>query len=148
MIDTTEQGQSRNLAQTRDEGTVNLPPPVSDDTKKNEEQKTEEQKSGSKDKEISPELQKIIKRESTHYQWSKLSMNFGMLLVMVLTKLIRGPGAGKESIFGLEICSPVSWVAFLFLVLTAAVLTWLAAKIAQKEYKEKKAADYDFVAGD
>ena len=42
MIDTTEQGQSRNLAQTRDEGTVNLPPPVSDDTKKNEEQKTEE----------------------------------------------------------------------------------------------------------
>ena len=75
-------------------------------------------------------------------------MNFGMLLVMVLTKLIRGPGAGKESIFGLEICSPVSWVTFLFLVLTAAVLTWLAAKIAQKEYKEKKAADYDFVAGD
>ena len=37
MIDTTEQGQSRNLAQTRDEGTVNLPPPASDDTKKNEE---------------------------------------------------------------------------------------------------------------
>ena len=37
MIDTTEQGQPRNVDRTRNETTENLPPPASDDTKKNEE---------------------------------------------------------------------------------------------------------------
>jgi len=64
-------------------------------------------------------------------------MNFGMLLIMTLTKLVRGPGGGEDSVFGLDICAAWSWVAFALLILSAIVITLLAAKIANKQYLEK-----------
>ena len=89
-----------------------------------------------------------IKRESTNFQWPKLGMNFGMLIFMVLTKLVRGPGGGEESIFGLDICDPISWVAYGSLWVAAILLTLLAAKIARNEFEEKKNCKYVFTKGD
>lgn len=39
--------------------------------------------------------------ESTNFQWIKLALNVGMIVLLVISKLIRGPGGGKESIVGL-----------------------------------------------
>ena len=50
--------------------------------------------------EQSEALKKIIEQESTNFQWGKLALNIGMLAIMIMSKLIRGPGGGEESIFG------------------------------------------------
>ena len=67
---------------------------------------------------------------------------------MVLSKLVRGPGGGSESVFGLDICDTVSWVAFVGLCIAAFAMTALAAKIANKEFKEKQQVGYKFTSGD
>lgn len=90
----------------------------------------------------------IIKSESTNFQWGKLSMNFGILILMIISKLVRGPGGGEQSAIGLDICDGLSWVAFAVLALVAFALTALAAKISNQEYSTKKSVDYDFTAGD
>lgn len=93
-------------------------------------------------------LEKVISRESTNFQWVKLSMNYGMLAFMVLTKLMRGPGGGKESMFGLKICDALAWVAYAALWVFAALLTLLAARVAKMENQEKLACGYKFTKGD
>lgn len=75
-------------------------------------------------------------------------MNYGILLLMIVTKLFRGPGDGEESVFGLQICDAGSWVAFTVLCITAFALTMLAAKISNAEYKLKQSVGYAFTAGD
>ena len=90
----------------------------------------------------------IIKSESTNFQWVKLSMNFGILILMIISKLARGPGGGEQSAFGLDICDGLSWVAFAVLTLAAFTLTALAAKISNQEYSTKQSVNYDFTAGD
>ena len=75
-------------------------------------------------------------------------MNVGMLLIMVLSKVARGPGGGFESAFGLQICDAAAWLAFVALVAFAALFTFLAAKIAIKEFVEKKNCGYKFTRGD
>jgi hypothetical protein len=64
-------------------------------------------------------------------------MNVGMLVFMIITKLIRGPGGGKESMFGLDICDAVAWVAYVALWLFALFITFLAARSAKQDYLEK-----------
>ena len=54
-------------------------------------------------------------------------MNYGMLLVMVLIKLFRGPGGGKESVVGLQICDAWAWIAFAIHVIVAILMTAIAA---------------------
>jgi len=90
----------------------------------------------------------IIQSESTNFQWGKLSMNFGILILMIISKLVRGPGGGEQSSIGLDICDGLSWVAFAVLALAAFVLTALAAKISNQEYSTKQSVKYDFTAGD
>ena len=55
---------------------------------------TQERKLSNKEK----ELERIIKRESTNFQCLKLCLNFGMLLVMVVCMMLRGPGNEKSLI--------------------------------------------------
>ena len=86
----------------------------------------------------------IIARDSTNFQWVKLAMNFGMLAFMILTKLIRGPGSGQLSLFDLDICEGGAWAAYASLWIVAIILTVIAARIAQKEYQEKKDIGYNF----
>ena len=69
----------------------------------------------------------LIKCEDTNFQWSRLAMNYGMLLVMVLIKLFRGPGGGKESVVGLQICDAWAWIAFAIHVIVAILMTAIAA---------------------
>ena len=54
-------------------------------------------------------------------------MNHGMLVVMVLIKLFRGPGDGEESLIGLKICDSWAWVAFAVQVIVAILITITAA---------------------
>ena len=89
-------------------------------------------------------LDMVIDRDSTNFQWVKLILNFGMLAFMILTKLIRGPGGGQESLFGLDICDNEAWAAYAALWIFAIILTLLAVRIARKEYQEKTEVGYSF----
>ena len=75
-------------------------------------------------------------------------MNFGMLLVMVLIKLFRGPGGGKESMIGLQTCDTWAWIAFSIHVLVAVLLTAFAARLANNDFRKKKELGYNFTKGD
>ena len=75
-------------------------------------------------------------------------MNFGMLATMILANLIRGPGNGKKSIFGLYICDIASWLVFTALVSAATIMTALASRLANWEYDEKRKIGYTFTKGD
>ena len=75
-------------------------------------------------------------------------MNYGILIVMTVIKLIRGPGAGQESLLGITICSWQSWLAFAIQIIIVFILSGLAAKIANKEYEEKEKLGYEFSKGD
>jgi len=71
-----------------------------------------------------------------------------MIVLLVVSKLLRGPGGGKESIVGLDICDLGAWITFALLVLASIPMTYAAARIASKEYQAKTNAGYEFVAGD
>lgn len=71
-----------------------------------------------------------------------------MLLIMIVTKLVRGPGGGAESIFGLDICDVGAWIAFAVLVILAVILTIIASRVSSREYAEKLDAGYHFTKGD
>ena len=75
-------------------------------------------------------------------------MNFGMLLVMLVIKLFRGPGGGKESMIGLQTCETWAWIALSIHVLVAVLLTTFAAHLANKDYRKKKELGYNFTKGD
>lgn len=71
-----------------------------------------------------------------------------MIVILIVSKLIRGPGGGKESIVGLHICGVAAWITYLVLVLSSILMTYIAARIASKEYEAKTKVDYEFVKGD
>ena len=77
----------------------------------------------------------------------KLGLNFGMLLIMVVCMVLRGPG-NEESLIGVKACDTPDFL-FLVLILVAAIfLTFVAVKGAQEEYAAKVAVGYKFVEGD
>ena len=57
-----------------------------------------------------------------------------MILFLVLSKLVQGPGGGGQSLAGFEICDAGSIVALFVLILSSVPMTFLAAKIATSEY--------------
>ena len=71
-----------------------------------------------------------------------------MLVIMIASKVVRGPGGGKDSVFGLDICSGGAWAAYAFLVIAALILTYLAAKVAKNDYQNKLSNGYKFCKGD
>ena len=67
---------------------------------------------------------------------------------MTLIQLLRGPGGDQESVIGLRVCSPAAWTLFTVLILLAILFTYVAMKIANKQYLEKKEVNYEFTRGD
>ena len=45
-------------------------------------------------------------------------------------------------------CSTTSWTLFTALLILAVLFTFIALRIANKEYEEKKDANYQFIRGD
>ena len=104
---------------------------------------TQEKKQSKKEK----ELERIIQAESTNCQCLKLFLNFGMLLVMVICMVLRGPG-NEASLIGVKACDTPDFL-FLILILVAAIFfTFIAVKTAQEEYAVKLAVGYKFVEAD
>ena len=100
-----------------------------EDTQPVQSMTTQERRQSKKEK----ELERIIKAESTNFQWLKLCLNFGMLLVMVVCMVLRGPG-NEKSLIGVQACDTPDFL-FLILILVAAIfLTFIAIKSAQEEY--------------
>ena len=85
--------------------------------------------------------------ESSHFQWSKLSMNIGMVVVLFVVTLLRGDG-NKPSIVGVSRCDPYEWALLATLVIVALILTVGTAIMLNREYHHKCDIDYKFVKGD
>ena len=75
-------------------------------------------------------------------------MNFGMLIIMLLTSVVRGPGSGEESAFGLGICDSESWLSLSLMIIVSITMTAVAIRLAGKEYAEKRDNGYKFIKGD
>ena len=92
-------------------------------------------------------LDKIIAKESTNLQWAKLILNFLMLTILIVVLVLRGPGK-EPSIIGVKACEGPDFLFLLLIVVSAALLTFIAIKNVGEEYADKKEAGYVFVRGD
>ena len=92
-------------------------------------------------------LEQIVKSESTNLQCLKLCLNFGMLLVMVVCMMLRGPG-NEESLIGVKACETSDYLFLVLILFAAILLTYIAVRRAQEEYRVKVDVDYKFVEGD
>ena len=88
-------------------------PMINDDQKEDQiEIEEKQEKSIEKsldDTEREKQLTKLIESESTNFQWSKLSINFGMLAIMTIIQLLRGPDS-KPSIIGVNRCDNLDFI--------------------------------------
>ena len=83
-----------------------------------------------KDAEKEKILAKIIKNESTNFQWSKLALNYGMLAIMIILQLLRGPGS-EPSIIGVSRCDALDWVLLIGLILISILFTFAGWRIVK-----------------
>jgi uncharacterized membrane protein YfcA len=73
---------------------------------------------------------------------------YGFLLIMIAIQASRGPGGDRESVVGLTVCQPLSWLLFALFSLLAVLFTYIAARIVDREYKQKLEVGYNFTRGD
>ena len=89
----------------------------------------------------------IISAESTNLQWKKLALNYGMLLVMVVCMLLRGPSS-KPSVIGVKRCDALDFILLGLVLVGAIIFTGIAIRTASTEYNRKVDSGYTFVPGD
>lgn len=87
-----------------------------------------------------------MKKEQTNLQWTKLILNWIMMIILIVIQVVRGKGDGSEA--GIIKCSAVDWFLFALLIVIGIVLTIFAIIIIKKEYQEKVEVGYNFVKGD
>lgn len=58
-------------------------------------------------------LEQMIAYESSNLQWSKLALNWGILIALIVLGLMRG--SGTDSIIGVIRCSKMDWILFAIL---------------------------------
>jgi len=88
----------------------------------------------------------IVKNESTNLQWLKLSLNWGMVLILTACLLLRG--SGETSIIGVKRCDPLDWILFAGLQAACFIMTTLGILLAKREYMCKVYCKYEFTPGD
>ena len=98
----------------------------------------------SQDPEMKEEIRKIIEAESTNFQWSKLALHYGMLALMVILGILRGPGV-KPSLIGVERCQPLDYIFLLTLLICAIIFTRIGTQIMKSDYEKKEEVGYPFV---
>lgn len=60
------------------------------------------------------DLAEIIAYESTNLQWTKLILNWGLILILTVFSLMKGSGA-EISIIGVMRCDGLDWALFAIL---------------------------------
>ena len=88
-----------------------------------------------------------LAKESTNFQWNKLSSTGMMILTLFVVNLLRGQGA-TPSLVGIQRCELIDWALFGILVVASACITLVAILHLRKEYAFKKSIGYPFVKGD
>ena len=66
---------------------------------------------------------------------------------MVVCMMLRGPG-NEESLIGVKACETSDYLFLVLILFAAILLTYIAVRRAQEEYKVKVDVDYKFVEGD
>ena len=66
---------------------------------------------------------------------------------MVVCMMLRGPG-NEESLIGVKACETSDYLFLVLILFAAILLTYIAVRRAQEEYRVKVDVDYKFVEGD
>lgn len=91
-------------------------------------------------------LEKVIAYESTNFQWDKIGLNWGIIVVQTVVALLRG--SGTNSIAGISRCETVDWVLFGMLQLFCLIFLLAGIKVAKQDYINKVDCGYEFSPGD
>jgi len=81
-------------------------------------------------------LEKLLKREATHYQWDKHIICFILLFSNVLISLLRG-SKKSPSIIGIHPCDILSWGFVVLFVAICSACTFIGIKKVNSEQKLK-----------
>ena len=101
----------------------------------------------SNEKVTNDKLEQIIAKESTNLQWWKIAVNLGMLVILIVCMVLRGPG-DKPSVVGIKPCDGPDFVALALVLVAAITMTYIAISFTREEHAEKVEAGYNFVKGD
>ena len=77
-----------------------------------------------------------------------MALNFGMLLLMIVCMVLRGPGDGQASIIGVNYCDTGDFIFLAVIFVGSGLATFLAYFVAKSDYDQKKKVDYVFAKGD
>ncbi|CDW86733.1 UNKNOWN [Stylonychia lemnae] len=93
------------------------------------------------------QVERMIQRERTHYQWNKQGICILLLVVQVLISLFRG-SKKTHSIIGIGVCSFWDWFCFSFFLIFCVIICFLAVKNLQREQKLKQLVGKGLIPSD
>lgn len=90
-------------------------------------------------------LEAIIAYESTNLQWSKVALNWGLIVILVIISLLKGADNKDSSALGILRCDPIDWVLFAILQIVCLIFLIIGIYVLKKDLKEKTEAGYNFI---
>lgn len=93
-------------------------------------------------------MKKIIDAESTPFQWTKLALNWGLIIILIVFTLFKGGSSPNDSLLGIVKCGKEDWVIFGVLQVICVIFLLLGLCVLKKEYRMKTEVGYDFIEGD
>ena len=97
---------------------------------------------------MNEKLKAIIAYESTNLQWSRLALNWGLIVVLVIISLLKGAEKKEDAILGILRCEAVDWVLFTILQIICLAFLVVGVILLKKDFKERQDAGYQFLDGD
>jgi hypothetical protein len=92
-------------------------------------------------------LKKLVEYESTNFQWQKLALNWGMVLVLILISILRGSGEGL-SMIDVARCDKTDWFLFGALQICCLLFLGYGIYVVKTEHALKVKVRYEFTPGD
>lgn len=93
-------------------------------------------------------LQEIIEAESTNFQWTKLFLNYSLIIILCLISFMRGATKPEDSLLNLKKCDGLDWGLFAILQVICLVYFFAGYRLVSNEIAEKEQVGYEFVEGD
>lgn len=91
---------------------------------------------------MNDKLKAIIAYESTNLQWSRLALNWGLIVVLIILSILKGGDKKEDSILGILKCDAVDWTLFVVLQIICFIFLGIGVYLLNKDFKDKTEAGY------